>query len=141
MKGFLASQGIREGQRQNAAAMPYANAAYHHQRQTDTARLLNPIPYSASYFGHKLHIDQNGVIDFAIVQGLLEDVLQEDFHFTSYNTVSYIQRGPGANAVQSGFRRVMLLNPCRGVSVDAKKGPESAASQSGWVGLHERRKL
>ena len=59
MKGFLASQGIRAGQRQIAAAMPYANAAYHHQRQTDTAWLLNPIPYSASYFGHKLHIDQN----------------------------------------------------------------------------------
>ena len=50
-------------------------------------------------------------IDFAIVQALLEDVLQEDFHFTSYNTVSYIQRGPGANAVRSGFRRVMLPNP------------------------------
>ena len=72
MKGFLASQGIRAGQRQIAAAMPYANAAYHHQRQTDTARLLNPIPYGASYFGHKLHIDQNeklGVTHICAVDG------------------------------------------------------------------------
>lgn len=59
MKGFLASQGIRAGQWQIAAVMPYVNPAYHHQRQADTARLLNPIPYSARYFGHKLHIDQN----------------------------------------------------------------------------------
>ena len=24
-----------------------------------TARQLNPVPYSAEYFGHKVHIDQN----------------------------------------------------------------------------------
>ena len=59
MKGLLASQGIRAGQRQIAAVMPYANPTYHYQRQTDTAPRLNPIPYHASYFGHKLHIDQN----------------------------------------------------------------------------------
>ncbi len=35
------------------------NPTYHRQRQTQTARQLNSIPYQASYFGHKLHIDQN----------------------------------------------------------------------------------
>lgn len=59
MKGFLASKGIRVGQRQIAAVMPYTNPAYHRRRQTNSAKLLNPIPYYASYFGHKLHIDQN----------------------------------------------------------------------------------
>lgn len=34
-------------------------ALYHQKRQTDTARLTNPIPYVALYYGHKLHVDQN----------------------------------------------------------------------------------
>lgn len=29
------------------------------QRQTHSYRLLNPTPYYAEYFGHKLHVDQN----------------------------------------------------------------------------------
>ena len=32
---------------------------YHQRRQTNTARLTNPITYKVDYFGHKLHIDQN----------------------------------------------------------------------------------
>ena len=61
MKGFLATKGIRIGQRQIAAVMPYCNPAYHCRRQANTAKLLNPIPYYTSncYFGHKLHVDQN----------------------------------------------------------------------------------
>ena len=59
MKGFLATKGIRVGQRQIAAVMPYYNPAYHRRRQANTAKLLNPIPSYASYFGHKLHVDQN----------------------------------------------------------------------------------
>ena len=59
MKGFLASKGIRVGQRQIAAVMPYCNPTYHRRRQANTAKLLNPIPYYASYFGNKLHVDQN----------------------------------------------------------------------------------
>lgn len=59
MKGYLASRGIRAGQRQIAAVLPYANPVYHHKRQTNTEKVINPIPYSASYFGHKVHIDQN----------------------------------------------------------------------------------
>ena len=29
------------------------------QRQRRTYRLLNPVPYYAEYFGHKIHFDQN----------------------------------------------------------------------------------
>ena len=29
------------------------------QRRQNTARAINPIPYRADYFGHKLHMDQN----------------------------------------------------------------------------------
>ena len=31
---------------------------YHQRRETTTVRLINPIPYWADYFGHKLYIDQ-----------------------------------------------------------------------------------
>ena len=33
--------------------------AYQARRNTSTARQMNPIPYAADYFGHKLHINQN----------------------------------------------------------------------------------
>lgn len=35
------------------------NPNYHTARRTCTARRLNPVPYKADYFGHKLHVDQN----------------------------------------------------------------------------------
>ena len=31
----------------------------YHQRQNDTARQMNQIPYIAIYYRHKLHMDQN----------------------------------------------------------------------------------
>ena len=52
-------KGIKAGQRQISAVLPIVNPTYHHRRQSLTARQVNPIPYSASYFGHKLHADQN----------------------------------------------------------------------------------
>ena len=32
---------------------------HYSQRKTNTAKLPNPIPYCADYFGHKLYMDQN----------------------------------------------------------------------------------
>ena len=32
---------------------------YQQRRKSGTAQLLNPAPYTAAYYGHKLHIDQN----------------------------------------------------------------------------------
>jgi len=59
MKGLLAAKGVKTGQRQISAVLPAINPTYHHARQTRTARQINPTPYHASYFGHKLHVDQN----------------------------------------------------------------------------------
>ena len=48
---------------------------YTAQRRTSTTRAVNPIPYRADYFGHKLHIDQNeklvmyGVTHVAAIDG------------------------------------------------------------------------
>ena len=59
LKGLLASKGIKAGQCQIASVLPAVNPQYHHRRLTQTARQINPIPYHASYFGHKFHADQN----------------------------------------------------------------------------------
>ena len=59
MTGLLSSQGIRVSQAKVGEAQRRTNPLYHHQRRSSSARLSNPIPYSADYFGHKLHVDQN----------------------------------------------------------------------------------
>ena len=59
MTGLLASQGIRVGQGSVGASLKRTCPQYHQRRATSTARLLNPIPYSADYFGHKVHVDGN----------------------------------------------------------------------------------
>ena len=59
MTGLLLSQGLKVSQTRVGAALRRTNPLYHFQRCTSAAALINPIPYSADYFGHKLHVDQN----------------------------------------------------------------------------------
>ena len=59
MTGLLASQGMRASEQRVGESLSRVNPTYHHARRTATARQLNPVPYRADYFGHKLHIDQN----------------------------------------------------------------------------------
>ena len=59
MTGLLASQGLKVSQVRVRASLRCTNPLHHHQRKNSTARQLNPILYSAEYFGHKVHVDQN----------------------------------------------------------------------------------
>ena len=59
MTGLLASQGFKVSQTRVGESLRRTNPQYHQKRSTSTARLMNLIPYSADYFGHKVHIDQN----------------------------------------------------------------------------------
>ena len=59
MTGLLASQGLKVSQMRVGESLRRNNPQYHHQRRNSTARRLNPISYSAEYFGHKMHVDQN----------------------------------------------------------------------------------
>ena len=59
MKGLLASQGIVAGEKQIGNNLAIVQPEYHHRRLTKTEAETNPHLYSAQYFGHKLHIDQN----------------------------------------------------------------------------------
>ena len=59
MTGLLVSQGLWISQQRVGKSLSRVNPGYQHARRTATARQMNPIPYRADYFGHKLDIDQN----------------------------------------------------------------------------------
>lgn len=59
MKGYLRSQGWLLGENRICASLSRVYPNHHHARRVEANRHINPIPYVANYFGHKLHIDQN----------------------------------------------------------------------------------
>jgi len=76
LTGYLKHKlGLNVGQNRVAQALRSTAPVYHRRRQTNTARHINPIPYKADYFGHKLHMDQNekivmyGVVHVAAIDG------------------------------------------------------------------------
>ena len=59
MCGLLAAEGVRVSEERVGYSLHRVAPINHQARQSNTARKLNPVPYHANYFGHKLHIDQN----------------------------------------------------------------------------------
>ena len=60
MKGYIRQKyKVNISQRRISTALQVTVLQYDQRRQTNTARLTNPIPYKADYFGLKLHINQN----------------------------------------------------------------------------------
>ena len=59
MTGYLSSQGFRCGERRIGTSLARVAPTFHFQRVSTTHRQTNPIPYTALYFGEKVHIDQN----------------------------------------------------------------------------------
>ena len=59
MTGLLASKGIKVSEVNVGKSLKTVQPGYHLARCTATAHLMNPVPYHADYFGHKLHVDQN----------------------------------------------------------------------------------
>ena len=59
MQGLLRSNGIEVSQSRIAAALRRVAPIQYFARRIDTYRMLNAFPYSAFYFGEKLHLDQN----------------------------------------------------------------------------------
>lgn len=47
------------GEKRVGKVLKEINPRNYNRRCTNTARIQNPIPYRADYFGHKLHVDQN----------------------------------------------------------------------------------
>lgn len=60
MKGYVeATKGVRVSERMLKQALPLVAPIGHYRRQTDSLERSNPAIYSARYFGHKIHLDQN----------------------------------------------------------------------------------
>lgn len=59
MQGFLHSEGINISQRRIGQALRLLFPIAHYERVMTSLRHINPVPYQASYFGEKLHFDQN----------------------------------------------------------------------------------
>ena len=57
MTGYLSS--VCCAQIQVGQSLRRVASVYHVRRESNTHRQTNPIPYSADYFGQKVHIDQN----------------------------------------------------------------------------------
>lgn len=58
MTGLLSSEGYKAAEKRVGDSLRNVGYNYHHRRVTRT-QSLDPIPYSAKYFGDKIHIDQN----------------------------------------------------------------------------------
>lgn len=59
MTGLLSSCNIYVSQERVRQSLSRVSPAYHLSRVVGTERHINPIPYHADYFGHKIHFDQN----------------------------------------------------------------------------------
>ena len=59
MTGLLSSCSIRVSQQRVRQSLMNVSPLYHSSRAAGAERQLNPIPYHADYFGHKIHCDQN----------------------------------------------------------------------------------
>ena len=81
MQGLLRSQGIVAGEKQVGRALAEGQPEYHLRRVTRTESEMNPHPYFAEYFGHKLHMDQNeklvmfGVTHVAAIDGYSKKIV------------------------------------------------------------------
>ena len=59
MTGYLRSKGFDIGERRVRRVLNLLQPNYLYQRTSLMNRSLNPHPYYAEYFGHKMHLDQN----------------------------------------------------------------------------------
>lgn len=74
MHGLLRSNGIHVCQARLAASLRQLAPVQYHARSVDTYRMLNPMPYRALYYGHKLHLDQNEkLVRFGVTHVLAVD--------------------------------------------------------------------
>ncbi|XP_030287100.1 uncharacterized protein LOC115590006 [Sparus aurata] len=58
MTGYLAAKGVKASEGRVGKVLRTIHQPYHTARQQGS-RNLNPVPYTAEYMGHKIHIDQN----------------------------------------------------------------------------------
>ena len=81
LTGLLRSEGITVGEQRVRESMRRATPVYIEHRRRNTYHQINPVPYYAQYYGHKLRIDQNeklirfGVTHVAAADGFSGKIL------------------------------------------------------------------
>jgi hypothetical protein len=55
----MKSIGVTASEKRIGRALSVVSPIYQAKRNANTARQVNPVPYNAEYFGHKIHLDQN----------------------------------------------------------------------------------
>ncbi|CAL1583945.1 unnamed protein product [Knipowitschia caucasica] len=58
MKGYLSTKNVHAGEARIGSVLRTIHRPYHEDRRQGSKN-LNPIPYTAEYMGHKIHLDQN----------------------------------------------------------------------------------
>lgn len=64
MKGHLLSKGLNVSEARISCSLQRVCPDGHHASRTNTVSRTNPVRYSANYFGHKIHVDQNEKLVF-----------------------------------------------------------------------------
>ena len=59
MKGHLSANGLNIAEYRVCESLKRVYLEGNEARRTNTVQRTNPVRYTANYFGHKLHIDQN----------------------------------------------------------------------------------
>ena len=75
LKGYIeATKGMRVSERKLKQVLPAIAPVGHYARQTSSLERSNPAIYSARYFGHKVHLDQNEkLIHFGVTYVMARD--------------------------------------------------------------------
>ena len=74
MCGLLRSEGWRIGENRIGRSMKRVHPIQLENRRNEANRHINPRPYVAHFFGHKLHVDQNEkIVMFGVVHILAID--------------------------------------------------------------------
>ena len=96
MTGLIKHQfNVSISQKRVGKALALMAPRYHERRQNDTARQVNPIPYRADYFGHKMHVDQNeklamyGVTHVVAIDGHSRFILANSIMPVKNNVIIY----------------------------------------------------
>ena len=97
MKGYLdmKAERIFASERRVRESLSRVAPIYHNHRQRGTVRQINPLPYTAEYHGHKLHMDQNeklvtyGVVHVCAMDGFSRFITSFACMSTKNNVVIY----------------------------------------------------
>ena len=74
MKGHLEAKGMKISESRIGQSLQRVCPSGHTARRTNSVNRLNPVRYSANYFGHKLHIDQNEkLVSFGVTHVVARD--------------------------------------------------------------------